>query len=270
MTTTTAPHPLDVACAAQYTGADPATVHADLLAIIEAAITNQPRSLQTTIGPSEIGNPCDRCLAHKLAGTPEAPEIGWLPFIGTCVHEQLEDIFLRHENTRASLGMPGRFLAENRVTVGQIGQPITGSTDLFDTHTGTVIDWKIVGTTTLKTVRAHGAKPQYVKQAHLYGKGWEDAGYTVKSVLVVFLPRNDISLRRGQRWQEPYNRAVAEAALEHANNLHNAITAFGLPHVLASLPPHITDDGEDSFSCRRYPDYAPIAAAHADPSNPFG
>lgn len=263
-------HPLDQACAQQYTGADPSTVYNDLLAIVEAAIINQPRSLQLTIGPSEIGNPCDRCLAHKLAGTPEAPEVGWLPFIGTCVHEALENILLRHENTRATLGMPGRFLAENRVTVGHIGQPISGSTDLFDTHSGTVIDWKIVGTTTLKTVRAHGAKPQYRKQAHLYGKGWEDAGYTVKSVLVAFLPRNAISLRQGRTWQEPYDRTVADAALEHANNLHTAITTFGLQHVLASLPGHITDDGQDSFSCRRFPDFAPAAAAHMSPSDPFG
>lgn len=264
-------HPLDAACAAQYTGADPGSVHSDLLSIVEAAITHQPRSLQTAIGPSEIGNPCDRCLAHKLAGTPETLEVGWLPFIGTCVHAELEDIILRHENTRATLGIGGRFLAENRVTVGRINdQDISGSTDLFDTHTGTVIDYKVVGTTTLRTVRAHGAKPQYVKQAHLYGKGWKDAGYTVRSVLVWFMPRNDISLRRGQVWQEPYDQSVAEAALAHADQLARAIAAVGLQTVLAGLPGHITDDGEDSFSCRRYPDYAATAAAHQDASNPFG
>lgn len=263
--------PITQAVAAQYTGDDPTTVHDDLLGIVEAAIAHQPRSLQTRIGPSEIGNPCDRCLAHKLAGTPEATEVAWLPFIGTCVHEELEGILLRHETTRAALGMPGRFLPENRVTVGQIGGVgITGSTDLFDTHTGTVIDYKVVGTTTLKSAKAHGAKPMYRTQAHLYGKGWQDAGFTVRSVLVWFMPRNAISLRQGYVWQQPYDRAVAEAALLHANQLHAAITALGLEQVLAGLPPHITDDGQDSFSCRRYPDYAAIPAAHMNPSDPFG
>lgn len=257
--------------ASHYTGAQPEQLRDDVLGIIEAAMLNQPRSLQKRIGPSEIGNPCDRCLAHKLGGTQESSEVAWLPYIGTAVHEALEGVFLRHELTRANLAMPPRFLVENRVTVGQIGDiDITGSTDLFDVHTGTVIDWKIVGTTTLKSVRAHGAKPQYRKQAHLYGKGWEDAGYTVKSVLVWFMPRNAISLRQGRTWQEPYDRTVAEAALEHANNLNTAIATFGLEHVLASLPGHITDDGEDSFSCRRFPDFAPAAAARLDPQNPFG
>jgi hypothetical protein len=55
--------------------------------IVERAIDNTPRSLQTRIGPSEIGNPCDACLINKLAGTPERREPGtsWLPFIGTRV-----------------------------------------------------------------------------------------------------------------------------------------------------------------------------------------
>ena len=259
-------HPLDVACAQQYVGpADPKATARELRTIIEAAITHQPRTLQTAIGPSELGNECERCLAHKLAGTPESRDAAWLPFIGTAVHEQLEQIILAHENTRASLGMPGRFLAENRVTVGTVaGIPVTGSTDLFDTHTGTVIDWKVVGATTLRKAKGCGASLVYSRQANLYGKGWEDAGYKVNHVLIYFLPRNAVSLSDGFAWDAPYDRADAEATLARADRLANAINAVGLDTVLAGLPAH----HGDGFSCRRMPDYT--APTHTDPSNPFG
>jgi hypothetical protein len=265
---TAALHPLDVACATQYVApADPKHTAHELRTIIEAAIEHQPRSLQLAIGPSELGNECERCLAHKLAGTPESRDAAWLPFIGTAVHEQLEQIILAHENTRASLGMPGRFLTENRVTVGQVGGvAITGSTDLFDTHTGTVIDWKCVGTTTLRKAKGSGASTVYRRQAHLYGKGWQDAGYTVNTVLIYFLPRNAVSLADGCPWAEPYDRADAEATLQRADNLAKAVGALGLEQVLAGLPPH----HGDGFSCRRMPDYAPQVASSLDPSNPFG
>lgn len=248
------------AVAAQFTGADPATTHPDLMDVIEAAIAHQPRSLQVRIGPSEIGMPCRRCLVHKLAGTPMSEEAAWLPFIGTCVHEELEHIVMKHETTKASLGMPHRYLPEAKVTVGVVdGVPITGHSDLFDTHTGTVVDYKVVGANTLAKVKSKGAKDQYRIQAHAYGKGWEDAGYQVRSVLVWFMPRNDLTLRRGLVWQEPYDRSVAEEAIADVDALARAIRTLGVDTVLAGTAPHTDDD--DSFTCRRYPDYVPASRA---------
>ena len=246
---------------AGFTGEDPALVPTQLRTIIEAAMVNAPRSLQKRIGPSELGIECGRCLAHKLAGTPERPEAAWLPQIGTAVHEWLEGVFLRHEFTRADLGMPGRYLPENRVTVGAInGMDISGSTDVLDIASGTVIDWKIVGTTTLRTTKAHGASLQYQRQAMLYGKGWEDAGYTVKSVLIYFLPRNSVSLADAVPWQAPYNRAVAVDTLAHADSLIKAIATQGLDAVLAGMPEH-TFTG---FTCKKY------ATPNLNNAAPFG
>ena len=61
--------------------------------LIEADIQNAPRELQREIGPSELGTDCVHCLAAKLAGWPERRSPGWLPFIGTCVHEHFEQMF---------------------------------------------------------------------------------------------------------------------------------------------------------------------------------
>jgi len=239
-------------------------VWTDVRNIIEASIINAPRTLQTRIGPSELGNPCDRCLAHKLAGTPERPEAAWLPFIGTAVHEKLEGIFLGHEFTRADLGMPGRWFPEHRVTVGTVnGTQITGNTDLFDTQTGTVIDFKCVGTTTIKKAKAHGASLVYSRQAQLYAKGWADDGYTVNTTTILYLPRNSVSLADTYVWSAPYDRQVALDTLARANNIANAIKGLGLDQVLAAMPEHTFDE----FSCKRF---ATPTTPNLNTDAPFG
>lgn len=132
--------------------------------VIEAAITSQPRSQQKRIGPSEVGNPCTRCLTHKLIGTPESERHApWLPWIGTAVHAQLEDVFMQ---ANADLEQT-RYLVEATVAVGEIGgQVITGHADLFDLEVGEVTDWKIVGATTLRNAKANGPSETYRTQAH--------------------------------------------------------------------------------------------------------
>ena len=56
------------------------------------AIENQPRTLQTRIGPSEIGEPCPRALIARLFGIPEPgpPEPpNCRAWVGTCMHSGL-------------------------------------------------------------------------------------------------------------------------------------------------------------------------------------
>jgi hypothetical protein len=207
---------------------DPALLFDELLYEIGQAITNHPRSQQTTIGPSEIGMPCARRLGHKLAGT-EPPETHgrWLATIGTATHAWLEHA-LEAANARwvAECGKP-RFLLEQRVTVGSIGgRPISGSTDVYDTVTSTVVDWKIVGPTRLKKYRREGPGQQYRVQGHLYGRGWAAAGYPVDAVMVAFLPRN-AELRDAFHWSEPYQEDIAVAALNRANRVNGAVQVLG-------------------------------------------
>ena len=212
--------------------------------VIADAIRSQPRSLQTRIGPSEIGTPCDACLVCKLAGAPKAEDsLPWLPFIGTCVHERLEGIFNRH---------PDRYMVETQVTVGQIGGvDITGHADLFDMHTGSVLDWKIVGKTTLTDVRRKGlalSKPAYHVQRNLYGVGFEALGFPVNEVGAVFLPRNELSIDSLHIDVAPFDPDVAKRALDRANEAHDYLTQHGLEAAVAYVGGH---DGSD-YDCDRY------------------
>lgn len=215
----------------------------DLQAIIEDAIRNDPRSLQTELGPSEIGCDCDRCLIAMLAGDKLDDEYAaWLPALGRAAHEWLEYVVNRHLATTGS----DRYLTEGRVAVGTVGgHEISGNSDVFDVHTGTVIDYKLVGTTTLRDCRKNGAKTTYRRQGHLYGRGWAAAGYDVRSVAIWYLPRNGFTIGGGYLHQEPYDEQVALDAINRADQFANWIAVMGADAVLASAPPHTGHE----FSC---------------------
>ncbi|GAB3080881.1 hypothetical protein GCM10027053_51660 [Intrasporangium mesophilum] len=225
----------------------------DLEAVLEHAILNTDRSLQRTIGPSSLGSECDRCLILELAGM-KAPEetAPWLPTIGTAVHEWAEGAVIKWLAATGS----DRYIPEARVMVGVVdGTEIWGSSDLFDTWTGTVVDYKVVGTTSLRSTRKNGARLTYRRQAQLYGKGMEDKGYQVQSVAIWMLPRNGFTIGAGHLHQEPYDRAMAEAVIAHADMLAAAIRTLGVEAVLAATGPHAGTE----FSCPA-PDKGPVTA----------
>lgn len=201
----------------------------ELLHVIRGAIADQPRSRQTRIGPSELGHPCDRWLSHKLRGTSEVNDrlAPWLPTVGTAIHAWLEDVFTADIVAPVAAGQEPRWLLEQRVSVGTIaGQDITGSCDLYDTATATVVDWKTCGKTRLDKYRRHGPDADYRVQAHAYGRGWQRKGYDVKTVAICFLPRN-AELTDTVWWSQPYDEQVAVTALARAEAITMANAALG-------------------------------------------
>ena len=214
---------------------DPDILATELFSIIEEAIAQQPRTLQTSIGPSEIGNPCDRRIGYKLAGTQPVNAIGavnWKAFVGTAVHEMLADIMARaeiHSFRDDTTPRPARWHVEERVKPGLRlnGEDVEGSCDLFDAATGTVWDWK---TTTRNKIREqyrpHGVGDQYEIQAQLYGAGWAAQGFDVRTVGVIFLTRDGEFTDR-HVWHAPYDPARAATALERVRGISNAITGLG-------------------------------------------
>lgn len=232
---------------------------AEIRGVITGTITAHPRSKQKRIGPSEIGTPCDHCLAAKLAGW-EQTEIGipWLPAIGTAMHEWLEMAVLQYEVARMKNtgDTTNHFFCEAKVDVGEIrGQHITGSCDLFHVPSGTVIDYKLVGATTLRQAKASGPSDTYRAQAHLYGRGWARDGQTVNHVAIFYLPRNSVNFDDAYLWHEPWNETIALTALERANRIAANIDALetvseqARDQWITSLP---RDSG--CWNCNRYPD----------------
>lgn len=204
----------------------PTSLKDEIDRVIIDAIMDDPRSLQKTIGPSEMG--CPRCVARHFLGHEKmahtkartADAVPWLPWVGTAMHTQLEATFIAENARLEAEGLPPRWELEMRVPVGIIdGKYISGSTDAWDGYTGTVIDWKLVGKTTLDGARRSGAPDTYRKQAHIYGRGRALLGYDVRHVAIYFLPRNAIRLSEGVFWSEPFDAELAEKTVEEVQAL---------------------------------------------------
>lgn len=212
---------------------DPQILRRELLHVIGEAIDDHPRSQQIAIGPSEIGTPCERRIGYKLLNTPTANHQppAWRPTVGTAVHSWLEDVFGAW-NINAGLIENPRWMVETRLDVGDInGVPLAGTGDLFDTATGTSIDWKIVGTTTLRKAKSAVARgeihnPAYRVQGHCYGRGWQRRGYEVHTVAVCFLPSAG-ELSDAVFWSEPYDEQIAVDALARTSRIHTIVGGFG-------------------------------------------
>lgn len=195
------------------------------------ADANRGRSLQRTIGPSELGNPCMRRLAYSLAQTEPAnlTQDTWFPIIGTAVHAWLADAMNDYQIRvlgRDPLRDP-RWIIEQQVFTGHPLCP-SGHGDLYDVDFETNVDWKIVGPTTLKKVRTVGISDEYRVQAHTYGKGWRRAGRDVRDVMVVFLPRN-APLTMTHVWTERFDESIADAALKRLEAIDYARTLVPTP-----------------------------------------
>lgn len=187
--------------------------------LITDTANNSPRSKQKRIGPSEVGEPCERKLTYKMYDWPTAAGPGdpIAPVIGTGFHTWMEEAFTARNDGQ-------RYLIEQRVTVRQ-GRTdeatVAGSSDLYDRASGTVWDWKLVGISSLDKYRRQGPGDQYRIQAHLYGLGQENAGETPKRVAICFVGRYHET--RVHVWTEPYDRQVALDALARLDRIRQQL-----------------------------------------------
>lgn len=188
--------------------------------------SNRPRSRQRSVGPSEVGSPCDRRLGYKLAGVPAVnPDGGdpWAAFVGTATHAELERVFT---------GKPG-WATEVRVQVDDELE-LAGSCDLIRLTDGvTIIDHKVVGITSLRKARAQGPSDTYRVQANLYATGFIRAGVPVEWVAIAYWAKAG-RLTDLYVWVDRYDQDVAERGLERLSTLRQ-IAALG-PAAVAQLP----------------------------------
>lgn len=222
-------------------------VSALILNGIREFAASRPRTLQKEVGPSELGNPCDHCLAAALAGWEKVEaETPWLPLIGTAVHA-----LLLGEDSPWGDG----WMLERYVTVGMLGDlEVSGSADAFHKPTGTVVDLKVVGATTLNEAKRNGSKAQYRAQVNLYGKGFRNAGFDVTTTILAYLPRNSMRLLDAFFDVQPYDEGIAADALIRANQLAAAIKTY--EHVSVKARDVFIDAlprAAGCYDCARYP-----------------
>lgn len=179
----------------------------DLLAMIRDRDHATPRHRQVELGPSDVSHPCMRKMAFGMMGVEGTnPPFDPLPsIIGTAVHSWLETA-AKHANTQ--LGRV-RWITEMRV---EVAPGLWGSCDLYDMDTGTVIDWKVVGTPRLRMYRKDPGHA-YKTQVHLYGRGFLRMGLPVNKVAIAFVPRG-ATLHSLHVWSADYDDTVSAWALQ--------------------------------------------------------
>lgn len=202
------------------------------------------RSAQTTLGPSEIGSPCDRRLAMALMGIPAVNPggDGWASFVGTCGHVGMGEVY-----TFADAGT-GRYAVELPVRLGSDFVP-RGTTDLLDRRDGTIIDWKFMGAYSLKKFKLEGPSDTYRIQAQTYGLGATLAGEKVRNVAIVGLPRAGSSLDEMHVWTEPFDKKIGLAALARVEGIASKIETHDTENSMKIAQAFPTD----SDSCRYCP-----------------
>lgn len=199
---------------------------------------SRPRSVQRTLGPSELGTPCDRQIALKLAGVQRHPRgLPWAPMCGTAVHELMEKV-LRAENER--LGRD-RWIIEEKV---QLDDELSGHGDAYDTDWGMVVDWKYTGTTARRRAARRSVPNselvpvEYRTQAHLYGLGHRNAGRDVRFVRLVLLARSH-DYSESVEWTEAYDEKIAVDAMMRFYAIRDAVVnsnAASYPESLIAVP----------------------------------
>lgn len=218
---------------------------------------SMPRSQQQALGPSEVGHPCARKLAYGLMSEPG--EGGYddplASLIGTAFHSWLE---WAAEQDNLRLGRQ-RWLTERKV---EVRPGLSGTADLFDTDTGTVIDHKCPGKSRFDHYTRHGPSNVYRAQAHLYGAGYVRLGFDVKNVAIHLIPRASAQLRSTHVWMEPYNQQLVDEILGRIDNVTLLIEALDLEHNPQNykLIPIAPDE-----DCRLCSWWSP----NPDPANPF-
>lgn len=203
---------------------DPQTegLRRDLIDVIRWIDGNSDRSQQQEIGPSELGNECDRFIAYRLARMPEVNTMTdpWPAIVGTAIHLWLEAGFRKFQETAGIQ----RWDTETTVHPDPF---IRGHMDLFDHWLFMVLDWKTMGPTKMKEWIKNGPPEKYKDQVNLYAKGKIAAGAEVRKVCLVGLPRSGW-LEDMEVWVDDYRPERAQAALDRMYAIAQTVDALKL------------------------------------------
>lgn len=216
--------------------------------LIEHGAANDERSLQKRIGPSGLGNECIHCLACDIFQIPRAenPREIWNQTVGHALHHHMQGLLL------AANEAAGRelYLPERKVYVGDLGPDrITGSADAYDVDEKIVVDWKFPGDKSIAWVRKGNISPTYQKQPHLYGLGYENEGFEVRGVMVLFIAITERTVRAAVAYKAKYDRQLAEDTMTRAQRLYDTVVRDGGP---AQVIPRLKRK-PGCLSCPDYP-----------------
>ncbi|MGH4001066.1 MAG: hypothetical protein ACRDTJ_26815 [Pseudonocardiaceae bacterium] len=173
---------------------------AELRRVLLEHAARAPRTLQQHLGPSELGVPCDRQVAGKMAALPATNHVAdpWPSMRGTALHAYAADAF-DADNVRSHRL---RWVTEQKVTPHP---EHPGTADLYDANERAVVDHKFLGASSMQKIRRIVAAMtwqaraafwprHYLVQLLLYGLGYYNLGLPVRRVVLAAYPATAASL----------------------------------------------------------------------------
>ena len=178
------------------------------------AANGADRNLQKAIGPSEIGEPCTRQVAYKVAGVQKQPS--WqdpFPSIrGVAMHAWMET------------NLP-RDVWELECKL-DCGAGVIGTSDAYHRPSRTVVDWKFLGATQHSEYVKGYMSEKYEVQGHTYGCGWANKGYQVDRVALAIFGATK-TLQDLFVWSDPFDPNKAQGALNRLGHVRMYVAGTG-------------------------------------------
>ena len=183
-----------------------------------------PRSMQTAVGASEIGQRCRRRLAYRIAGTtPVAIGDPCKSLMGIGAHEVLATGLTKLD--------PRRYLVEQAVSY----RGVPGKLDAYDMWRRRLVDWKTTSVERLARYRNDGPPSNYVVQLNIYAAGLAALGYPVDLACLIFIPRNG-ELSDVWAWTMPPDVSIADQAIDTYLKLRADMDAGQTPGDVEAWP----------------------------------
>jgi hypothetical protein len=203
------------------------------------------RDKQKLLGPSDLGDPCDKCLAQKFEDSmSEAPfkrdnerDFSLKAWTGTAVHEKLErDFVLGPDEVRLEKSFPIWELEGYGV--------IKGHVDGYWERIATLWDHKTVDMVKLKRIKATGRVPMgHVNQQMLYCLGIKRAGLPIKLSTIVYIPRDNNDVRNVHVMGAEFDEDYALTVVARAERIYQQVCSAGAVGF---------ESDDDCFPCHRY------------------
>lgn len=199
------------------------------------------RDQQATVGPSDLSDDCDYCLAVKMApranvgfGIMRTDGFSLKAWSGTAVHTKLE----------SDIDLPeGHVITEEKVFIHTIANygDVYGHVDVQFPPMETWGDYKTTDLAKLKSYRLNGVPNRHAKQIMMYGFGINRIR-KMKVASLIYIPRDSNNVNDIWVATADYNERMAVQALERAEKIYAKLLKGDLNF----------DSARDCFVCNQH------------------
>lgn len=236
--------------------------------ILKDYAARAPRSVQRHLGPSELGEVCDRQVVGKMSAQAKTNNVTdpWASVMGTAGHAYVEEMYKWDNVRRVGQGQAARWIPEQKVCpdpdlLTRLVTPDShpGTADLYDVNHLALVDHKFLGDSSRDKLKAHGPKHVYYVQLLLYRRGYQYLGLPVERVILLAWPRTKSFLDEMYVWEHVPTQADEDLVDEVLANTARRQAMAELVKAgqlgLMDIPATPSDD-----SCAFCPYYRPQAA----------